>query len=189
MVVLLTALLYPVCGPRGMALTVSGLLRLVFAEAVLGVLMGLAAQFVFEAAQFAGQLMGMQVGFGLVNIIDPNTQVDTPVLAVFSQTIVDADFSAAGRSPLVAARLGQQLRLSAGGGLGLAAAGGSGHLLHAAGRHLAGRRTDRGAHLGRDLAGRFDARFSGKGFAAIAGPVSWTVGRRAWSAFSSWRCR
>ncbi len=49
--------------------------------------MGLAVQFVFEAAQFAGQVMGMQVGFGLVNILDPNTQVDTPVLAVFSQTI------------------------------------------------------------------------------------------------------
>jgi flagellar biosynthetic protein FliR len=31
--------------------------------------------------------MGIQVGFGLVNILDPNTQVETPVLAVFSQTI------------------------------------------------------------------------------------------------------
>jgi len=49
--------------------------------------MGLAVQLVFEAAQFAGQLMGMQVGFGLVNIIDPSTQVDTPVLAVFAQTM------------------------------------------------------------------------------------------------------
>jgi len=56
-------------------------------EALVGLLIGLAVQFVFEAAQFAGQIMGMQVGFGLVNILDPNTQVDTPVLAVFSQTI------------------------------------------------------------------------------------------------------
>ena len=49
--------------------------------------MGLAVQFVFEAAKFAGQVMGTQVGYGLVNILDPNTQVDTPVLSVFTQTM------------------------------------------------------------------------------------------------------
>ena len=63
-------------------------LRVMLSEALIGMLIGLAIQFVFEAAQFAGQVMGMQVGFGLVNILDPITQVDTPVLAVFSQTIV-----------------------------------------------------------------------------------------------------
>jgi flagellar biosynthesis protein FliR len=88
LVVLLTAVLYPVCGPRGLSLTAAGTLRVMLSEALIGLLMGLAIQFVFEAAQFAGQLMGMQVGFGLVNILDPNTQVDTPVLAVFSQTVV-----------------------------------------------------------------------------------------------------
>ncbi|MGB8885546.1 MAG: flagellar biosynthetic protein FliR [Candidatus Korobacteraceae bacterium] len=87
LVVTLTALLYPVCGPRGLSLTAGGVLRVMFSEALVGMLIGLAVQFVFEAAQFAGQVMGMQVGFGLVNILDPSTQVDTPVLAVFSQTI------------------------------------------------------------------------------------------------------
>ena len=75
--------------------------------------MGLAIQFVFEAAQFAGQVMGMQVGFGLVNILDPNTQVDTPVLAVFSQTVVMLIFLQIGCAPLAAARAGEQLRVSA----------------------------------------------------------------------------
>jgi len=88
LVVLLTAVLYPVCGPRGLELTPVGLLRVMFSEALIGMLMGLAVQIVFEAAQFAGQTMGMQVGYGLVNLLDPNTQVDTPVLAVFSQTVV-----------------------------------------------------------------------------------------------------
>jgi flagellar biosynthetic protein FliR len=88
LVVLVTAVLYPVCGPRRLSLTSAGVLRVMLSEALIGLLMGLAIQFVFEAAQFAGQVMGMQVGFGLVNILDPNTQVDTPVLAVFSQTIV-----------------------------------------------------------------------------------------------------
>ncbi len=88
LVVLVTAVLYPVCAPRGLSLTAAGVARAMLSEALIGLLMGLAIQFVFEAAQFAGQVMGMQVGFGLVNILDPNTQVDTPVLAVFSQTIV-----------------------------------------------------------------------------------------------------
>ncbi len=87
LVVLLTALLYPVCGPRAMSLTMGGAARVMLGEALVGILIGLAVQFVFEAAQFAGQALGTQVGFGLVNIIDPTTQVDTPVLAVFSQTI------------------------------------------------------------------------------------------------------
>lgn len=85
-VVLLTMVLYPVCG-AALNLTAAGTVRVVLTESIVGLLLGLAVQFVFEAAQFAGQVMGMQVGFGLVNIIDPNTQVDTPVLAVFSQTI------------------------------------------------------------------------------------------------------
>ena len=86
LVVLLTALLYPSCGMAAFTLTPGGALRVVVGELFVGLLLGLAVQFVFEAAQFGGQVMGMQVGFGLVNILDPNTQVDTPVLAVFSQT-------------------------------------------------------------------------------------------------------
>jgi len=85
---LVTALLYPACAPRALVLSPAGWLRVMVSEAVIGILMGLAVQFVFEAAQFAGQAMGMQVGYGLVNILDPNTQVDTPLLAVFSQTVV-----------------------------------------------------------------------------------------------------
>lgn len=87
LVVTLTALLYPVCGPRGLSLTAGGVLRVMFSEALVGMLIGLAVQFIFEAAQFAGQVMGMQVGFGLVNILDPSTQVDTPVLAVFPRPL------------------------------------------------------------------------------------------------------
>ncbi len=71
LVVLLTALLYPVCGPREMSLTAGGVLHVVLAEALVGILLGLAVQFVFEAAEFAGQFMGMQVGFGLVSASIP----------------------------------------------------------------------------------------------------------------------
>jgi len=88
LVLAITALLYPVCSPRGLELSTSGILRVTVGELLVGLLIGLSAQLVFEAAQFAGQLMGVQVGFSLVNILDPNTQVDTPVLSLFSQTIL-----------------------------------------------------------------------------------------------------
>jgi flagellar biosynthetic protein FliR len=85
--VALTALLYPVCGSRGLMLTQGGLLKVGLAETMIGLLIGLAVQLVLEAAQLGGQLMGFQVGFSLVNIIDPTTQVDTPVLSLFSETV------------------------------------------------------------------------------------------------------
>jgi len=70
-----------------MSLTAGGVLGMMLSEALIGILLGLAVQFVFEAAELAGQVMGTQVGYGLVNILDPNTQVDTPVLSVFMQTV------------------------------------------------------------------------------------------------------
>jgi len=82
----ITILLYPIV-PR----TTEGLPNvagLVAGEMAVGLLLGLSVTIVFEAAQVAGQIAGMQVGFALVNIIDPQTQVDTPVLSTFHQLIV-----------------------------------------------------------------------------------------------------
>jgi len=44
-------------------------------------------QLIFEGMQLAGQLAGAQLGFSLAAIIDPVTNIDTPVLAVFHQTV------------------------------------------------------------------------------------------------------
>lgn len=80
-----TALLYPVCPIPQFAFTISGLARVALGEVVLGLGIGLCLQFIFEGAVMAGQIGGFQFGFSLVNIIDPNTNVDTPVLSVFHQ--------------------------------------------------------------------------------------------------------
>jgi flagellar biosynthetic protein FliR len=50
--------------------------------------MGIATNLVFDAAQLAGQIISIQMGYSLVNILDPQTQVDTTVVAVFYQSIV-----------------------------------------------------------------------------------------------------
>jgi len=60
---------------------------IVLAEFGVGLVLGLTLNFIFDAVEFAGQMVGMQMGFSLVNIIDPQTQVDTPVLSIFHQLI------------------------------------------------------------------------------------------------------
>src|SRR5208337_3016654 len=83
--VALTALLYPVT--RGSASIPADWLQLVLGEFVIGLLLGLALQFIVEAAQTAGQLLGLQAGYSLVTLLDPQTQADTPVLASLNQTV------------------------------------------------------------------------------------------------------
>jgi flagellar biosynthetic protein FliR len=84
----LTALLYPVTSVPNLALTPLAWTRLALSEAVLGIAMGLCVQFIFEGVQLAGQVSGFQFAFSLVNVIDPNTNVDTPVLSIFHQLIL-----------------------------------------------------------------------------------------------------
>lgn len=83
--VAVTALLYPVW-PVGNWHAVGGQWVWSFGgEMLIGLVIGLVMSFVFDGAQLAGQIVGVQVGFSLVNIIDPQTQVDTPVLSVLHQ--------------------------------------------------------------------------------------------------------
>jgi len=81
----ITALLYPSVAAPKVALTIFGMARFALGEAVLGLAIGLCLQFIFEGATLAGQIAGFQFAFSLVNIIDPQTNVDTPVLSVFHQ--------------------------------------------------------------------------------------------------------
>jgi flagellar biosynthetic protein FliR len=85
--IVLTALLYPVSVVPQFALTPWGWARLAMGEITIGLGLGLCMQFVFEGVQLAGQLAGFQLPFSLVNVIDPQTNVDTPVLSVFHQLL------------------------------------------------------------------------------------------------------
>src|SRR5258708_4360228 len=78
--VALTALLTPAymaripAGAVNWPIAISG-------ELVIGLGLGLMLEMVFEAARFAGNLLGFQFCYSLVNIIDPQTHVDTPILS------------------------------------------------------------------------------------------------------------
>jgi flagellar biosynthetic protein FliR len=87
LVLALTALLYGVCPTPDFSLTAFSVARMALSEAVIGLMMGLSVQIVLEGAQLAGQLAGAQLGFSLAAIIDPQTNIETPVLAIFYQMI------------------------------------------------------------------------------------------------------
>ena len=81
----LTALLYPLCRVPASPLTLGGWAGVVLSETIVGVAIGLSLQFIFEGVLVAGQVGGFQLGFSLVNVIDPQTNVETPVLSTFHQ--------------------------------------------------------------------------------------------------------
>jgi flagellar biosynthesis protein FliR len=83
----ITALLYPVYGAVQLESSGLGWVQICVGEVVVGLLLGLTLQFILEAAQMAGQILGVQAGFSLVSILDPQTQADTPVISTFIQLI------------------------------------------------------------------------------------------------------
>jgi flagellar biosynthetic protein FliR len=88
LVLAITLLLYPTVGQSIGTYNMAQWPVLIFMEFLIGVGMGIATNVVFEAAQMAGQVLGVQMGYSLVNILDPQTQVDTTVISVFYQSIV-----------------------------------------------------------------------------------------------------
>lgn len=52
-------------------------------EAALGLTMGLMVRFLFAAVQTGGQLIGFQMGFAMVNVVDPDTGVSEAVTSHF----------------------------------------------------------------------------------------------------------
>jgi flagellar biosynthetic protein FliR len=51
------------------------------AELMLGVLIGFMAQLMFVAVEFAGQMVGQQMGFGMANVFDPQSKAQVSVTA------------------------------------------------------------------------------------------------------------
>lgn len=74
-----TLLLAPVVGtlPHARAeLDMEGLLG----ELAVGLTFGFALSLLFETLMFAGQMLGMEFSFSLVNLMDPNSNIETPVM-------------------------------------------------------------------------------------------------------------
>jgi len=67
--------------------SISDIAVILFSELLLGLVLGLAASFVFAGIQLAGQLISFQLGFSLINVIDPQSEVEAPAFSSFHNYI------------------------------------------------------------------------------------------------------
>ena len=74
----------PVFGHRAfLARAKIGLAFMMVREIAMGVVVGFAVLLVFIGVQFAGQLAGLQMGFGIVNVIDPHSSEQVSIIGQF----------------------------------------------------------------------------------------------------------
>jgi flagellar biosynthesis protein FliR len=85
--VALTALLYPVVAPSLPTLSGARGWQVAGGEFIVGLIMGITLQFVFEGVELAGQVVGFQVGHSLANLINPLSDAETPILSNFYQAV------------------------------------------------------------------------------------------------------
>ena len=83
----LTACLYPAYMPPAASLVNVNWLSVFFGETFIGLALGLSLHFIFEAVQLAGTLCGVQLGYSLETLIDPQTKAQSPVIATFYNMI------------------------------------------------------------------------------------------------------
>jgi flagellar biosynthesis protein FliR len=80
----LSLVLLPVVPPAAVPsvhLNVLTLMVLLLHELLVGLTIGLAVNVVFAGVQTAGEIIGFQMGFSIVNVVDPMTGVDAPITA------------------------------------------------------------------------------------------------------------
>lgn len=77
----------------------------VLGELSVGLLFGLVLSLLFETLTFAGQLLGFQFSFSLVNLLDPNSPVQTPLLGQLFSLLGTLTIIAAGLDRVVLASL------------------------------------------------------------------------------------
>ena len=80
MLIVLTLFIAPVAAALPAAHAELGL-RSILGELSVSALLGLSLTMLNELVSFTGQLLGIQFSFSLVNLLDPNSQVQSPLLA------------------------------------------------------------------------------------------------------------
>lgn len=76
----------PVTGTAGISTPMYLGLALI-SETLIGYTIGFVAYMLFAGLQLAGQLMDMQMGFAIVNVIDPQTGTQIPMMGNLTQTV------------------------------------------------------------------------------------------------------
>lgn len=81
----ISLVVFPLVASRGLHLP-EGFLPyalMMVRELIMGMVLGFAVLLLFIGVQFAGQLAGLQMGFGIINVIDPQSQEQVSVIGQF----------------------------------------------------------------------------------------------------------
>ena len=137
---------------------------------MIGFLLGFTLQLIFEAGQIAGQVCGVQMGYALASVVNPDSQADSAVLATFYELTPSSALYSVGRAALAAARTWAQLRVPAPRTLLHGVAGG-GRAFPVCRRNVCLWVADFSAGVGREPICRRGTRLYRQSIAAVAGLV------------------
>ena len=78
-----TLLLYPVVPLPVLEMSNSllGFFQVAILEVLVGLALGFATQLIFFGIQMSGQVVGIQMGFGIVNVLDPMTNIQVSIVS------------------------------------------------------------------------------------------------------------
>jgi flagellar biosynthetic protein FliR len=103
--------------------TLWGLAGAAAVETALGALIGFVAQLVFAGVALGGQLAGIQMGFGLANLVDPSTHAQVTIIAEWEQFVALVVFLVLDVHHLLLQAVLASFRVAPPGGVVLAGAG------------------------------------------------------------------
>jgi flagellar biosynthesis protein FliR len=78
--VMFAAVIYPTVHPLPQALDLDGLAVAMLCQFIIGALFGFVTQLVFMGVQFAGEILDVQIGFAVANILNPTTQSQVTII-------------------------------------------------------------------------------------------------------------
>ena len=117
--IVVTLAIWPHVGFDGNAFPPSGwmLALMLLGEVVLGMVMGLLVRFVFGAIQTGGQLIGFQMGFAMVTVVDPMSGVSEAATAHFLYMISILTFLVLNGHLLLLSSVAESFRIIPPGGM------------------------------------------------------------------------
>jgi flagellar biosynthetic protein FliR len=77
------------------------LILVILKELLIGIMIGILGRFLFIGVQFGGQIIGFQMGFGVVNILDPQTNSQISIIAQFQNIVMILIFLSIGGHRLI----------------------------------------------------------------------------------------
>jgi len=94
-----------------------GLLLAVGGEVLIGIAVGYVGTLLFEAVQLSGEIVGLQMGFGIVNVIDPLTSAQVSLIGQFKFLMAVLLFLALSGHRVIVEAMGRSFEIIPPGGM------------------------------------------------------------------------